>query len=201
MSGQTSLAAEASIAAQRAAEALAPEAGLVADVDPVLIGNSILKTTRGAAQNPLGVLDATARYANGLVSAGVATLLRTVGRDASGPLSPDEGDSRFKDPAWKSNPFFFWRLQRYLVASRLLRDLVDAANLDNPNRGKAEFVAEMLVNASAPTNLLFTNPAALKRAFETGGQSVARGLANFVYDLLHNGGRPRQVDRSAFKVG
>ncbi|MFN2557768.1 MAG: PHA/PHB synthase family protein [Nitriliruptorales bacterium] len=201
MSAQTSLATEASIAAQRAAEALAPEAGLVADVDPVLIGNAILKTTRGAVQNPLGVLDATARWATGLASAGVATLLRTIGRDAQGPLSPDDDDARFEDPAWKSNPFFFWRLQRYLVASRLLRDLVDAADLDGTNRGKAEFVIEMLVNAAAPTNLLLTNPTALKRAFETGGQSVARGLANFVYDLLHNGGRPRQVDRSAFTVG
>lgn len=201
MSAQSSLATEASVAAQRAAEALAPEVGIVADIDPVLIGNSILKTTRGAVQNPLGVLDATARYVMGLVSASIATLLRTIGRDAPGPLSPDEDDSRFEDPAWKSNPFFFWRMQRYLVASRLLHDLVDAANLDDTAKGKAEFVAQMLVDASAPTNLLITNPAALKRAFETGGQSVTKGLANFVYDLLHNGGRPRQVDRSAFTVG
>ncbi|MDQ3932453.1 MAG: class I poly(R)-hydroxyalkanoic acid synthase [Actinomycetota bacterium] len=201
MSAQTSLATEATVAAQRAADALAPEAGILGDVDPALIGNSILRSIRGAAENPVGVLDATSRYAMGLVSAGIAALLRTIGRDAPGPMSPDEGDSRFQDPAWQSNPFFFWRMQRYLVASRLLNDLVDAANLKHTAKGKAEFVTQMVVDALAPTNLLFTNPAALKRAFETGGQSVAKGMANFVYDLLHNGGRPRQVDRSAFTVG
>ncbi|MDP8960027.1 MAG: alpha/beta fold hydrolase [Actinomycetota bacterium] len=201
MSVQSSLTTEATVAAERAADALAPEAGVLGDIDSALIGKSILRSARGAAENPVGVLDATSRYAMGLVSASIAALLRTIGRDAPGPLSPDEGDSRFRDPAWQSNPFFFWRMQRYLVAARLLNDLVDAANLEGTSKGKAEFVAQIMVDALAPTNLLYTNPAALKRAFETGGQSLAKGLANFVYDLLHNGGRPRQVDRSAFTVG
>ena len=53
----------------------------------------------------------------------------------------------------------------------------------------------------APTNFLPTNPAALKRAFETGGASVVAGAGNFVDDLLNNGGRPRQVDTRPFTIG
>ena len=56
-------------------------------------------------------------------------------------------------------------------------------------------------DALAPTNFLPRNPAALKKAFETGGGSVLAGARNFVDDLVHNGGRPRQVDTSSFELG
>ena len=59
----------------------------------------------------------------------------------------------------------------------------------------------MLTSALAPTSTLPGNPAALKRAFDTGGASVVRGLRQFVSDVRHNGGMPSQTDRSAFRVG
>jgi polyhydroxyalkanoate synthase subunit PhaC len=60
---------------------------------------------------------------------------------------------------------------------------------------------DLMLDALAPTNFLPTNPAALKRAFETGGVSLAKGARHFVDDLVHNEGRPRQVDTSGFEVG
>ena len=45
------------------------------------------------------------------------------------------------------------------------------------------------------------NPAALKRVFDTGGQSLIDGLRNFIDDRWHNGGMPAQVDKRPFKVG
>ena len=66
---------------------------------------------------------------------------------------------------------------------------------------QARFVVNALTSALAPTNTLLGNPAALKRAFETGGRSVVRGLGHMVDDLRHNGGLPTQTDRSAFTVG
>src|SRR5207248_3275639 len=50
-------------------------------------------------------------------------------------------------------------------------------------------------------NFAPTNPAVLKRALETGGRSLYDGWRNFVDDLLHNNGRPRQVDTTPFEVG
>ena len=41
-----------------------------------------------------------------------------------------------------------------------------------------------MTEALAPTNLLPTNPAAIKRAFETGGASLLSGLRNFIDDLV-----------------
>ncbi len=45
------------------------------------------------------------------------------------------------------------------------------------------------------------NPLAVKELFNTGGQSLVRGLAHLVDDLRHNDGLPRQVDERAFEVG
>ena len=41
----------------------------------------------------------------------------------------------------------------------------------------------------------------MKEAYDTGGRSIVKGVAAFADDLLRNGGRPKQVDRSGFKVG
>ena len=66
---------------------------------------------------------------------------------------------------------------------------------------KAELASGFLLDALAPTNFLLTNPAAIKRAMETGGASLAAGARNFLVDVLRNGGRPRQVDTSSFVIG
>ena len=47
----------------------------------------------------------------------------------------------------------------------------------------------------------FTNPAAVRKFVDTGGQSLWRGLKNYFEDLTKNGGMPSMVDTSAFKVG
>jgi hypothetical protein len=86
-------------------------------------------------------------------------------------------------------------------ASPAREDRLAAAELDTATRAKAGFAVDLLADALAPTNLLLTNPAALERAFKTGGQSAVAGALNCVDDILHNGGRPRQVDASPFRLG
>jgi polyhydroxyalkanoate synthase len=126
---------------------------------------------------------------------------RWLGGQAPEPVPLDPQDRRFADPAWRDHPGFYALRLAYEATSRLLDDLLDAAELDAGTAARARLATGLMVDAAAPTNLLATNPAALKRAFETGGLSVLRGAANFVDDLLHNGGRPRQVDTSPFTLG
>ena len=95
-------------------------------------------------------------------------------------------------------------MQGYLAAGASARRLVDgyeAGGADWRQVEQARFVINAFTSALAPTNTLLGNPAALKRAFETGGRSVVRGLGHMVDDLRHNGGLPTQVDRTAFTVG
>jgi polyhydroxyalkanoate synthase len=180
--------------------ALAPEAGAL-DPDPALFGRALGAAAVGVARHPKSAARAGLRCALDLTRTSVAAASRAAGRDTAGPVPPDARDRRFSDPAWQDNAAFFALRQSYLVLRRLAEDLLASAELDTATRAKAAFAVELLADALAPTNVLLTNPAALKRAFETGGRSVVTGSRNCVDDLLHNGGRPRQVDVSPFQLG
>ena len=115
-----------------------------------------------------------------------------------------ESDRRFADPAWRENPLFRRMAQAYLAGSSAITRLVDereAAGLDAHALERARFASELAIAAVSPGNLLFTNPAGLKRAFDTAGASVVRGAGNFLHDLRHNGGLPSTVDREPLQVG
>jgi polyhydroxyalkanoate synthase subunit PhaC len=180
--------------------ALAPEAAAL-DLDPALFGRALGAAAVSVARHPESAARAGLRCALDLTRTSVAAASRAAGRSAAGPVPLDARDRRFSDPAWEDNAAFFALRQSYLVLRRLAEDLLTAAELDTATRTKAAFAVELLADTLAPTNLLLTNPAALKRAFETGGRSVVAGSRNCVDDLLHNGGRPRQVDVSPFRLG
>ena len=82
-----------------------------------------------------------------------------------------------------------------------MTELLDAAELDETEDAKARFAATFILDALAPTNTLLGNPAALREAFDTGGESLLRGAKNMMDDIKNNGGWPSQVDSSDFEVG
>ena len=49
--------------------------------------------------------------------------------------------------------------------------------MDAAERERLNFHLQQFVNAMSPTLLLVSNPAALRRAMETGGASLAEGRA------------------------
>jgi polyhydroxyalkanoate synthase subunit PhaC len=116
-------------------------------------------------------------------------------------VEPAKGDKRFTDPAWSDHPGYHRLMQSYLVLRSGLHDLVPVADLDTTNALRADFAVTMLEEALAPTNWFWTNPAAHKRAYETAGLSVLRGLRNLAKDIVQNGGMPTMVDTRPFKVG
>ncbi len=117
-------------------------------------------------------------------------------------LAAPRGDWRFTDPTWTENPGYLRLMQGYLAVGEALDEIVENADLsDWRQRERAKFLVTMVTSALAPTNTLLGNPAALKRALETGGGSLRLGARNYLSDLRHNGGLPSQVDRSQFVVG
>jgi polyhydroxyalkanoate synthase len=117
-------------------------------------------------------------------------------------IAPARGDRRFTDPTWTQNLAYRRLMQAYLAACGAVEEVVEGVKLpDWRDRERARFVAGVLTSTLAPTNTLLGNPAAVKRAFETGGGSLRRGVRNAVHDIRYNGGMPRQVDRSAYTVG
>ncbi|MCY1335284.1 Poly(3-hydroxyalkanoate) polymerase subunit PhaC [compost metagenome] len=116
-------------------------------------------------------------------------------------LAPHPKDRRFADPAWQSNPFLRALVQSYLAGERELNGFLDEADLGPLDKGRARFIAAQLVDALAPSNLLLTNPAALRRVLDTGGRNLLQGVRHLADDLLHNRGLPSQVDSTPFKLG
>jgi polyhydroxyalkanoate synthase len=133
----------------------------------------------------------------------VAGLGREAGRIVVGrsDVAPQKADWRFRDPAWQEHPGYHRLMQLYLAWAASVDDMVDSAALEWRDTERARFFASILTTAAAPTNTLAGNPAAIKRLFETGGASLARGVRNFARDVRHNGGMPSQVDRRAFSLG
>lgn len=117
-----------------------------------------------------------------------------------GPKIPDK-DRRFSDPTWRENPLYQRLAQAYLAWCATVDRLVADADVDERERARARYATDILTALTAPTNLLPGNPAALKRAFETGGASLLRGAWNFLGDVISNGGMPTQVDASGFTLG
>ncbi len=188
-------------AAANASEVLGPESSLFAGVDPADFGLSTLAVLARAATHPQQVGGAWLRFAAAIGRAWPNAVSRWLGSDAEQGAAAGRTDRRFADRTWADSPAHNALLQAYFAGRRLADDLLAAGHGEPVSDQKAELAVHFALDALAPTNFLLTNPAALKRAFETGGASVLAGTRNFVDDLAHNGGRPRQVDTTPFELG
>ncbi len=187
-------------AAEAAAAALAPESDLLASLDAAGFGEATRAVLARAAGSPGEVAAAGLRYWVSVAKIGPSAAARWLGMDVT-PAVPVADDKRFADPTWQDNPAYFAIRQAYLASQQLAEDVLAAGAGDDVADAKAKLAAGFLLDALAPTNFLLTNPAAIKRALETGGSSVLAGAGNFVSDLLTNKGQPRQVDTRPFRIG
>lgn len=146
---------------------------------------------RQAARHPLALLRA---------GAGLTRELSLV-LSGSSTLAPDAGDKRFTDTAWKESRLHGGLLQAYLALSQALKGYATTAGLSDKEAERAGFLMSQISDAIAPTNFLLGNPAAMKRAIDTGGRSLLKGAQNLLADIRKGRPVPSQVDERAFKVG
>lgn len=129
---------------------------------------------------------------------------RAAGEQVAPVVTPAAGDKRFNDPDWASNPMFDMMKQSYLLSSNWLNSLVaEVDGVDPATKRRVEFFTKMLTDAFSPSNFLMSNPAALREAVQTQGESIVRGMENFAADLERGGGQLAisQTDLAKFKVG
>jgi len=188
-------------AAESAAAALAPDADVFGSVDAAGLGSSTFAVLRRAAAKPTATTSAAMRFWTSMAMAGPVAAARWMGMETPPPVPVPESDKRFADKTWSDNPAFYALRQAHLATSRLVSELLEAGSGNAVDDAKAALATGFLLDALAPTNFLLTNPAALKRMFETGGASLVAGTSHFVDDVLNNKGRPRQVDTRPFRVG
>jgi polyhydroxyalkanoate synthase subunit PhaC len=129
---------------------------------------------------------------------------RMAGEDVKPAISPSPRDKRFADPEWRSNQFFDFVLQLYLLTTQWANDLVrNAEGLDPHTRKKAEFYVQQITNALAPSNFVLTNPEVLRETLASNGDNLVRGMKMLAEDIEAGHGtlRIRQSDPSNLVVG
>jgi polyhydroxyalkanoate synthase len=133
-----------------------------------------------------------------------SAMRRMTGQDAPRAIEPAPRDKRFADPEWKSNQFFEFVMQAYLLTTKWAFDLVrEAEDLDPHTRKKAEFYVQQLTNAMAPSNFVLTNPEVLRQTLTTNADNLVRGMKMLAEDIEAGHGqlRIRQSDPTNLEVG
>jgi polyhydroxyalkanoate synthase len=129
---------------------------------------------------------------------------RLAGEDAPPAITPSPRDKRFSDPEWKSNQFFDFVMQLYLLTTKWANELVhNAEGVDPHTRKKAEFYVQQISNALAPSNFVLTNPEVLRETLSSNGDNLVRGMKMLAEDIEAGHGtlRIRQSDPSNLVVG
>jgi len=141
---------------------------------------------------PAKLLELQQRYIAG------ASALWNQGLQASETaLAP--ADRRFSDPAWQASPVSKFLASAYQLNATTLMGLAEAVDSDAKTKARLRFAVEQWMAASAPSNFLALNAEAQKKAIETRGESIAKGLANMLHDMKQ--GHVSMTDESIFEVG
>jgi polyhydroxyalkanoate synthase subunit PhaC len=156
-----------------------------------------LKPT-AAARTVAGLARHPTRAARDAGSLGAELVRVAAGRSER---TPAKGDRRFGERAWQENWLFRRLLQSYLAACDTVDQLISDADLDWRTERQARFAATNVLDALAPSNFPWSNPAVLKESIDVGGANLVRGAGRFVHDMRHSPRLPASVDVAKFEVG
>ena len=92
-----------------------------------------------------------------------------------------------------------WVSRTYTAGCEGVRRWIQTVDVDPGARSRLAFAAEQFLAAIDPQNFLATNRAAIARAVNTGGASLAAGMRLLTADVAR--GRVANSDESAFEVG
>jgi len=108
-------------------------------------------------------------------------------------------DRRFASPAWSANVASMLSAHAWWLSARALYRMVEVADMSDPLRERLRFSLMQWVEAASPTNFLASNPQAMGKLLETGGESLLAGMRNLLDDMRK--GRLTQSDETAFQLG
>ncbi len=172
----------------------------ISGADPAALNDALREVTADVMTDPMRM----GTIMSGMMLAEQAVAMNALRRlqgDTPEPVAAANGDKRFSDPAWTSNPFLLSMVEEYLVRRQYAAQLVESSRLPEATKRKARFAMNMMMDSLAPSNLPWLNPSVIKEAVDTGGSSLVQGMSAMLDDMKNNGGYPKQVDTSSFKLG
>jgi polyhydroxyalkanoate synthase len=119
----------------------------------------------------------------------------------SSELAPAKGDRRFADRGWEENWALRRLMQSYLALGGTVHGMIDDAQLHWREERRVRLAASNLLDACAPTNFPWSNPAVLREIVDTGGANLVRGARRLSRDISRPPRLPATVDTTQFEVG
>jgi polyhydroxyalkanoate synthase len=175
-------------------------ASLQQSMDPYDIMSSVLNAQAAWMKHPQELSQAIRSVFVDSLAFQSHLMRLSLGLPAEDFIKPQVDDVRFADPDWVNNPVWDVVKEYYLAFTHRTEDLLfETPGLTDAQRKRAAFWARQWLNAMAPTNFFFSNPIAMRRFFETNGDSLRHGFMNFVRDAKAK--NIRMVEADAFKVG
>ncbi len=153
-------------------------------------------------KKPQTYFDLQSHYLSQLIALGESTVQKLQGNIVDPVVFPQKNDKRFQYKKWTEDPFFDALKQLHLLQGNFLNDaLTKIEGLHPQSYRKLKFYITQMMSALSPTNFPMLNPLAIDRFFETGGESLIKGLQNFLQDIHQNEGKLRLTDMNAFTLG
>lgn len=173
--------------------------------DPAHFSEAFFGLTSRLLSSPEQFLNASISLWQGYAQIWQTAFARMQGQNAPDAFAPAPTDKRFQDQEWQRNWLFDFVKQIYLLTAQQVQGLVkqEAEKLDPKMAKKLDFYTRQMVDAVSPSNFWMTNPEVLRTIFESGGESVIKGLENLLEDLERGHGELRisMTDYDAFTVG
>ncbi len=181
-----------------------PRAGAQAGLDVLLTDAAVGQGTRrfiqpralaaigsGLARHPRTVMRRTGALGSELARVAAGRSIQ----------APAKGDRRFADQAWEKNWLLRRMMQSYLAVGATVDGAISDAQLDWQTERQARFAASNVLDALAPTNFPWSNPAVLRALVDEGGANLVRGARRFASDVSWPPRLPQSVDTEGFEVG
>jgi polyhydroxyalkanoate synthase len=96
-------------------------------------------------------------------------------------------DKRFNSESWQNSIYFNFIKQFYLISSKWYKSLVSKLEIPESEKRFLRFYTDSVMNAACPANYPLSNPEVISQMVETNGESLLRGMENFIADLKESG--------------
>ena len=171
-----------------------------ANIDPMGVILPLLHAQAAWLLHPQELAEAASQLSTRMLALQWHSWRRALGLASGDIEKPHPDDTRFADPVWSESATWDIAKEWYLLATHHSQDMLyRTPGLSSQERRRAAFWWRKWLNAMAPTNFLCTNPTALRKAMESNGESLSRGMRNFLADL--QAGNVRMTNPDDFKVG
>jgi polyhydroxyalkanoate synthase len=170
------------------------------NVDPMGMTTPLLHAQAAWLSHPQEFAEAAAEFSTKFWRLQMHTMQRAMGMAVEDVEKPNSDDTRFSDPIWTESPTWDIAKEWYLMYTHHIQNMLyESPGMNSRDRRRAAFWWRKWLNATSPTNFLWTNPVAMKKAVDTKGKSLVDGFNNFLADM--KAGDIRMTSQDDFKVG